>query len=373
MCCSSDFVLAGRASGLTPAQNLLRHLLPNVAPVFIVQLSWAMAVAVLAEAGLSYLGFGAPITAALLGPAARRSCSSSSPCTRCPSSRQGSRSRSRCSGSTCSAMPCARRRTRRCRAAGTPCTRLAARSGTSRRWSRDAWRCRTSPSRSAAAASSTASRSTVPDGARVGLIGESGSGKSLTALAILGLLPEGATAAGSVRWNGRELIGLADRELAELRGDEIGDRVPGTPHGAEPDPHGRSARSRESIRIHEGPVEAPMPATSAVAEASRVALPDPERIVARYPHQLSGGQRQRVAIAMALACRPRLLIADEPTTALDVTIQAEILELLLSLVEDDGMSLVFITHDLAVLSQIATHGVVLEDGRVVEAAPVARC
>ena len=101
-----------------------------------------------------------------------------------------------------------------------------------------------------------------------------------------------------------------------------------------------------------------------------MALPDPERIVARYPHQLSGGQRQRAAIAMALACRPRLLIADEPTTALDVTIQAEILELLLSLVEDDGMSLVFITHDLAVLSQIATHGVVLEDGRVVEAAPV---
>ncbi len=101
-----------------------------------------------------------------------------------------------------------------------------------------------------------------------------------------------------------------------------------------------------------------------------MALPDPERIVARYPHQLSGGQRQRAAIAMALACRPRLLIADEPTTALDVTIQAEILELLLSLVEDDGMSLVFITHDLAVLSQIATHGVVLEDGRVVETAPV---
>jgi putrescine transport system ATP-binding protein len=92
----------------------------------------------------------------------------------------------------------------------------------------------------------------------------------------------------------------------------------------------------------------------------------------RKPHQLSGGQRQRVAIAMALACRPRLLIADEPTTALDVTIQAEILELLLSLVEDDGMSLVFITHDLAVLSQIATHGIVLEHGRVVEDAPVAQ-
>ena len=101
-------------------------------------------------------------------------------------------------------------------------------------------------------------------------------------------------------------------------------------------------------------------------------LPDPAQIVRRYPHQLSGGQRQRVAIAMALACRPRLLIADEPTTALDVTIQAEVLELLAGLVARDGMSLVFITHDLAVLSQIATHAVVLEHGRVVEHGPLSR-
>ncbi len=210
----------------------------------------------------------------------------------------------------------------------------------------------------------------VPDGARVGLIGESGSGKSLTALAILGLLPDGATASGSVRWNGREILGLADRELAELRGDEIGIVFQEPRTALNPiRPVGRQIA--ESIRIHEG-ISKRDAAARAVAEASRVALPDPDRIVARYPHQLSGGQRQRVAIAMALACRPRLLIADEPTTALDVTIQAEILELLLSLVRDDGMSLVFITHDLAVLSQIATHGVVLEDGRVVEEAPVSR-
>jgi peptide/nickel transport system ATP-binding protein len=102
-----------------------------------------------------------------------------------------------------------------------------------------------------------------------------------------------------------------------------------------------------------------------------VSLPDPARTVDRYPHQLSGGQRQRVAIAMALACRPRLLIADEPTTALDVTIQAEILDLLGTLVADDGMSLVFITHDLAVLAHIATDAVVLAHGRVVERGSVA--
>lgn len=208
----------------------------------------------------------------------------------------------------------------------------------------------------------------VPDGARLGLIGESGSGKSLTALAVLGLLPDGATASGSIRWNGTELIGMPDRELAKLRGDDIG-IVFQEPRTALNPIRTVGRQIAESIRIHEkiGRREA---RERAIAEAARVRLPDPESIVDRYPHQLSGGQRQRVAIAMALACRPKLLIADEPTTALDVTIQAEILSLLLSLVADEGMSLVFITHDLAVLSQVATEGVVLEHGRVVEAAPV---
>lgn len=208
----------------------------------------------------------------------------------------------------------------------------------------------------------------VPDGARVGLIGESGSGKSLTALAILGLLPDDAVAGGSIVWNGRELAGLRDRELAKVRGDEIG-IVFQEPRTALNPIRTVGRQISEAVRIHER-VSRRAAAARAVAEAERVALPSPESIVSRYPHQLSGGQRQRVAIAMALACRPRLLIADEPTTALDVTIQAEILHLMLSLVEDDGMSLVFITHDLAVLSQIATHGIVLEHGRVVEDAPV---
>ena len=208
----------------------------------------------------------------------------------------------------------------------------------------------------------------VPDSARVGLIGESGSGKSLTALAIMGLLPDAATTSGSIRWNGRELIGMKDRDLARLRGDEIG-IVFQEPRTALNPIRTVGRQISESVRIHEQ-VSRREAKARAVAEATRVALPDPERIVARYPHQLSGGQRQRVAIAMALACRPRLLIADEPTTALDVTIQAEILQLLSDLVSRDGMSLVFITHDLAVLSQIATHGVVLEHGRVVESAPV---
>ncbi len=208
----------------------------------------------------------------------------------------------------------------------------------------------------------------VPAGARVGLIGESGSGKSLTALAILGLLPDAADVSGSITWNGRELVGLPDRELATLRGDEIG-IVFQEPRTALNPIRTIGRQIAESIRIHEKVTRATARAR-AIGEVERVHLRDPEQIVTRYPHQLSGGQRQRAAIAMALACRPELLIADEPTTALDVTIQADVLKLLLSLVEEDGMSLIFITHDLAVLSQIATHAVVLEGGTVVEQGPV---
>lgn len=207
----------------------------------------------------------------------------------------------------------------------------------------------------------------VPAGARVGLVGESGSGKSLTALAILGLLPDGAVVTGSIRWDGRELVGLRDRELAALRGYDIG-IVFQEPQTALNPLRTVGRQLAEPLRIHRQ-ADRREARARARTEADRVRLPDDA--VTRYPHQLSGGQRQRVAIAMALMCRPRLLIADEPTTALDVTIQAEILDLLGGLVAEDGMSLLFITHDLAVLSQVATHAVVLEHGRVVEAADVA--
>ncbi|GGO62523.1 ABC transporter ATP-binding protein [Microbacterium nanhaiense] len=209
----------------------------------------------------------------------------------------------------------------------------------------------------------------VPSGARLGIIGESGSGKSLTALAVMGLLPHGARATGSVTWNGREILGLPDRELAAIRGSEIG-MVFQEPQTALNPIRRVGGQIAEAARIHRG-VRGPEARALAERLAAAVGLPDPAGIVRRYPHQLSGGQRQRVGIAAVLAAEPSLIIADEPTTALDVTVQKGILELLASIVADRGASLVFITHDLAVLAQVATHAVVLERGRVVEEGAVA--
>ncbi|MGG7510568.1 ABC transporter ATP-binding protein [Plantibacter sp. YIM 135249] len=209
---------------------------------------------------------------------------------------------------------------------------------------------------------------TVADGARFGIIGESGSGKSLTALAVLGLLPDGARVGGSIRWNGRELVGLSDREIARIRGEEIG-IVFQEPRTALNPIRTIGRQMGEPLRIHHGASKREA-MERAVELAERVRLPDPVDIVKRYPHQLSGGQRQRVATAIALANRPSLLIADEPTTALDVTIQSQILGLFERLVSETGASLVFITHDLAVLSRIATDAVVMSHGRIVEAGPV---
>jgi len=209
----------------------------------------------------------------------------------------------------------------------------------------------------------------VPDGARIGIIGESGSGKSLTALAIMGLLPHGARTTGSVRWNGREILGIPDRELAKLRGSEIG-MVFQEPQTAL-NPIRRVGRQiAEAARIHRG-VRGRDADGLAIELARSVGLSRPEEIVRRYPHQLSGGQRQRVGIAAALAADPRLIIADEPTTALDVTVQKGVLELLTRVVAERDASLAFITHDLAVLAQVATHAIVMERGRIVEAGAVA--
>jgi len=202
------------------------------------------------------------------------------------------------------------------------------------------------------------------DGERLGIIGESGSGKSITALAILGLTPSTARATGSVRLDGRELLTLADSELAAIRGRQIG-IVFQEPRTALNPIRTIGRQLVEPLLIH-GLLPRKRARDAAIELARTVRIPDPENAVNLYPHQLSGGQRQRVGIAIALACNPSVLLADEPTTALDVTIQAEIIALFDQLVDDRGSSLIFITHDLAVLSNVTTRALVMADGRVVE-------
>ena len=210
----------------------------------------------------------------------------------------------------------------------------------------------------------------VAPGDRLGLIGSSGSGKSLTALAAIGLAPDDAEVSGSVRLDGREILGLPDRELAPLRGARVG-VVFQEPQTAL-DPLMRVGRQVAGpVRRLTG-VSRTTAAARAVALLSAVGLPEPEHLARAYPHQLSGGQRQRVGIAVALAGDPALLIADEPTTALDVTVQAEILGLLDRLVAERGTALLFISHDLAVLVRVARRVAVLAEGVVREEGEVAQ-
>jgi peptide/nickel transport system ATP-binding protein len=211
---------------------------------------------------------------------------------------------------------------------------------------------------------------TVDAGERIGLIGESGSGKSLTSFAVTGLLPAGLEPSGSAVLDGVQVIGARERDLVDVRG-RVASVVFQEPLTAL-DPLMRLGKQvAEPLRRHLG-LRGDRLKRAVLDALTEVGLPDPERIAHAYPHEISGGQRQRVAIAAALACKPQLLIADEPTTALDVTVQAEILALLDSLVADRGMALIFVSHDLAVVSRMTDHALVLREGRVVERGPVAR-
>jgi peptide/nickel transport system ATP-binding protein len=207
----------------------------------------------------------------------------------------------------------------------------------------------------------------IPAGRRVGLIGESGSGKTLTALSVMGLLAEGLTAAGSIVHNGQELLQLTEEELCEVRGDRI-TMVFQEPMTALNPVMRIGEQVAEVLRIHRR-VTRSEANRRALALLKQVRLPDAESRMKAYPHQLSGGQRQRVVIALALACDPALIIADEPTTALDVTVQAQILVLLRDLVADNNSSLLLITHDLAVVANVCEDVLVMYGGRIVESGP----
>ena len=211
----------------------------------------------------------------------------------------------------------------------------------------------------------------VARGEVVALVGESGSGKSVTAMSSVALLGANAKVTGSIRYNGQQMVGATADLLQQVRGNEISFIFQEPMTSLNP-LHTIEKQLRESIELHQDPLHS---LTGAEIEAriiallERVGLPDPSARLGAYPHQLSGGQRQRVMIAMALANGPELLIADEPTTALDVTIQAQILDLLMLLKQQDGMGMLFITHDLGIVRQIADRVCVMQDGKIVETGP----
>ncbi len=207
----------------------------------------------------------------------------------------------------------------------------------------------------------------VEPGQIVGLAGESGSGKSLTALSLFGLLPHGSRAQGRVEVGGRDVLTLREKQLRAMRGDEVAMVFQDPMTSLHPMlTIGRQVT--EHLRHHHGTGRSAARAR-AVELLSQVRIPDPERTLGAYPHQLSGGMRQRAAIAIALACSPSLLVADEPTTALDVTVQAGILRLLDRLRREEGLSILLITHDLGVMGALTDRLAVMYAGRIVETGP----
>jgi oligopeptide transport system ATP-binding protein len=211
---------------------------------------------------------------------------------------------------------------------------------------------------------------TVDSGEIMGIAGESGSGKTMTAMSLFGLLPQGARVTGSIRLNGTELLGLPARRLRAIRGRQIA-MVSQDPSAALHPILPIGTQLTEHMRHHLGVGKAEA-TTRAVALLETVRIPDPERALRSHAGQFSGGMRQRIAIAVALAAEPRLLVADEPTTALDVTVQAGILRLLDQLRRERDMAVIVITHDLGVMSAIARRVCVMYAGRLVEAGPTAR-
>lgn len=204
-------------------------------------------------------------------------------------------------------------------------------------------------------------------GETLGLVGESGSGKSATSLALLGLLPPSARVSGQILFGGQELRGLSDRDLRRIRGREIA-MIFQEPMTALNPVMSVGRQIAEALRAHHPEMRRREIQARVIEAMNEVALPEPESRLGDYPHQFSGGQRQRILIAMAIVNRPKLLIADEPTTALDVTIQAQILELLAGLRRTHSLAMLFISHDLAVVSQVADRVAVMQHGRIVEQA-----
>lgn len=210
---------------------------------------------------------------------------------------------------------------------------------------------------------------TVAPGERVGVVGESGCGKSVTGLSLLRLLPEQtAIIEGEIRFDGRDLMSMRPRDIRAIRGRDIS-MIFQEPMTALDPVFTVGQQLIETLRTHY-PVSPAEARERSIQALKDVGIPSPEQRVDEYPHQFSGGMRQRVMIAMALICKPKLIIADEPTTALDVTVQAQIIDLLKELSENTGAALLFITHDLGVVAETCSRMITMYAGEVVESAPV---
>ncbi|MDD7928120.1 ABC transporter ATP-binding protein [Microbacterium thalli] len=209
----------------------------------------------------------------------------------------------------------------------------------------------------------------VPRGGALGIVGESGSGKSMTSLAVMGLLPKGGAATGRVAFDGRDLLTLPAREMRHVRGDRIA-MIFQDPLSSLNPYYTVGTQIAEAYRSHRSGVSRRAARRVAIEAMERVHIRDAAKRVDHYPHQFSGGMRQRIMIAMALSMEPELIIADEPTTALDVTVQAQILDLLAEIRRDTGAGLILITHDLAVVSEVTEQIVVMRAGRMVESGSV---
>ena len=210
----------------------------------------------------------------------------------------------------------------------------------------------------------------VASGETVGLVGESGCGKTVTGLALLGLVPTppGRVASGSIRLDGQELAGLDDSSWRSVRGRKVA-MIFQEPMTALNPVFRIGNQMIDVLRQHQR-ITRRQARAAAIEMLAKVGIPAPDKRIQEYPHQLSGGMRQRVMIAMALSCNPRLLVADEPTTALDVTTQAQVLEQMVRLQQEFGMAMILITHDMGVVAQSCSKALVMYSGRVVEQAPV---
>ena len=374
------YVDAARVSGAATARILMRHVLPNVTGPLTVQTTLTFAYVLLAEAGLSYIGLGVQPPEASWGVmlATAQNYLHQHPFMVAPPGLMivfsvlafnlvGDGLRDALS--RVEARPAEARRKRAAAQVAARAPRAARDADTAPLLSISDLEVRFPAPRGGELTVVSGVGFEMQAGRTVGLVGESGCGKSVTAMAVMGLLGEtGSITAGSIRFDGRELVGMPQAELNRIRGDEIG-MIFQEPGASLNPAFTVKHQIAEALRVHEGMTRR-QAAARAVEMLDHVGIPGAAQRADDYPHQFSGGMAQRAMIAMALACNPKLLIADEPTTALDVTIQAQVLDLLTALQEEHGMAILLITHDLGVIADMCDEALVMYAGMIVEQGPV---